>query len=58
MTRLIKCMRDNAVEAWEKVVTLRQELGELHQTTRFDDCKSMGAIVERNLEITLARHMD
>lgn len=54
---LLACMKKNAVEPFEKVVQLRAELGEYHQTHRFDSCQSMGDIVERNLEITLGKHL-
>jgi hypothetical protein len=51
-------MKKDRAEPFDKVVQLRQELGEFHQTTRFDACNSMGEIVERNLEFTLHRHFD
>ena len=54
---LLACMKKNAVEPFEKVVQLRAELGEYHQTHSFDSCQSMGEIVERNLEITLGKHL-
>ena len=54
---LLACMKKNAVEPFEKVVQLRAELGEYHQTHSFDSCQSMGDIVERNLEITLGKHL-
>ncbi len=55
---LLRCMKLNATEPFDKVTQLRAELGEFHHTHRFGDCKSMGAIVERNLEITLGRHLE
>ena len=58
LRHLITCMKMDRAEPFDKVVQLRQELGEFHQTTRFDACNSMGEIVERNLEFTLHRHFD
>ncbi len=58
LRHLVGCMKKDRSEPWEKVVQLRQELGEYHQTTRFEHCNSMGEIVERNLEIMLQRHFD
>ena len=54
---LIKCMKSNAVEPFEKVVQLRAELAAYHGTHLFDACKSMGEIVERNLDHMLGRHL-
>ncbi len=58
ITALLRCMKRNAVEPFDKVARLRAELGEYHLTHRFDSCESMGEIVERNLEIMLGRHLE
>lgn len=57
VSALIACMKKLPAEPAEKVTTLKRELGEYHQTTAFDDCSCMGDVVERNLEVTLARHL-
>jgi hypothetical protein len=51
-------MKNNAVEPFEKVIQLRAELGQYHSSHLFDSCKSMGEIVERNLDIMLGRHLE
>lgn len=55
---LLRCMKSNAVEPFEKVVQLRSELGQLHTTHLFDTCTSMGEIVERNLDLLLGKHLE
>ena len=55
---LLRCMKNNAVEPFEKVVQLRAELGQYHSSTLFESCKSMGEIVERNLDLMLGRHLE
>ena len=57
ISALLECMRTNPAEPPEKVIQLAQELGEYHKSDAFDDCHSMGEIVARNLEVTLARHI-
>jgi hypothetical protein len=54
---LLDCMKRNPREPVEKVRQLARELGEHHRTDRFDACASMGDVVERNLEITLGKHL-
>lgn len=54
---LLRAMKNHPQEPREKVEQLRAELGEHHHTHVFDDCDSMGAIVERNLEVTLGKHL-
>ncbi len=54
---MIRCMKNLPAEPPEKVATLKQELGEYHQCDDFADCKSMGDVVERNLAVTLGRHL-
>ena len=58
ITALLHCMKNNAVEPFEKVVQLRAELGQYHSSHLFDSCKSMGEIVERNLDLMLGRHLE
>lgn len=54
---LLSCMKSSPREPAEKVRQLARELGEYHHTAVFDKCASMGEVVERNLEVTLARHI-
>ncbi|MBL9179588.1 MAG: hypothetical protein JNM65_16110 [Verrucomicrobiaceae bacterium] len=55
---LLRCMKRNAVEPFEKVVQLRAELGQFHNTHLFAACQNMGEIVERNLDLMLGRHLE
>jgi hypothetical protein len=57
LTSLFDCMKRNAAEPPEKVQQLARELGEYHHSKAFDDCKSMGDVVERHLQHSLARHL-
>jgi hypothetical protein len=50
-------MKRNPREPMDKVRQLALELGEYHQTSGFETCASMGDVVERNLEISLGRHL-
>jgi hypothetical protein len=56
ISTLITCMKANPREPVEKVQQLARELGEYHHTDSFDVCDTMGAVVERNLEVMLGRH--
>jgi len=56
--RLIDSMKESRSEPVEKVAQLRRELGEHHRTPLFDECESMGHIVERHLSLSLDRHLD
>lgn len=57
LSALIECMKKNPREPRDKVMQLARELGEHHRTDRFDACDSMGAVVETNLAVALARHL-
>ena len=57
ITALLQIMKNNPREPADKVAQLARELGEYHRTDVFDTCDSMGAVVERNLEVTLGRHL-
>ena len=52
---LLRCMRHHPMEPAEKVIQLKKELGEYHKTSYFDDCASMGDIVEKNIEFTVGK---
>lgn len=54
---LLGCMKKNPHEPQDKVMQLARELGEHHRSDRFDNCDSMGAIVETHLAVALGRHL-
>ena len=39
----------------EKVVELRDGLAQFHETDAFAECKTMGELVARNIEVVLAK---
>lgn len=53
--RLIHCIRVSECSPRKKIDQLGQELGEYHHTVKFRDCKVMGDIVARNMQVCLAR---
>ncbi|MBX7207054.1 MAG: hypothetical protein K1X78_01975 [Verrucomicrobiaceae bacterium] len=57
VSALLSCMKRQPAEPPEKVATLKRELGEYHQSSAFDGCTCMGDVVEKNLEVTLAKHL-
>lgn len=57
ISTLLQIMKNNPREPADKVAQLARELGEYHHSNAFDACDSMGAVVEKNLEVTLARHL-
>ena len=57
VSALLNCMKLHPAEPADKVRTLKQELGEYHHTTGFEKCTCMGDVVEKNLEVTLGRHL-
>lgn len=50
---LFHCMKVHAGEPSEKVIQLREELCEYHQTKNFSNAASMGELVEQHIEFTL-----
>ncbi len=52
---LFRAMKHHPAEPQEKVERLRRELGEHHTTTYFENCTSMGALVEKHIEFRLGR---
>jgi hypothetical protein len=54
---LFRCMKHNPEEPAEKVALLRSELAVHHQAQIFEDCRSMGDIVEKHIEFALGRHL-
>lgn len=54
---LFRAMKHYPAEPPAKVVQLKKELGEYHGTGVFDDCMSMGDIVERHIEFMLGKQL-
>jgi hypothetical protein len=54
---LLTCMKNDRLEPWDKVLQLRQELEEHHKNTRFQQCNSMGDIIETHLQVALQKHL-
>ena len=52
---LFRCMKHNPAEPEEKVAQLKTELDEFHQTNIFDECVSMGDIVEKHIEFMVSK---
>lgn len=57
IAELLKCMKAQPAEPPEKVAQLKNDLAEFHHTSAFKSCSCMGEVVERNLEITLGKHL-
>lgn len=58
ITALLRCMKNRPAEPPDKVSQLKAELGDYHQTEVFQPCSCMGEVVEKNLEVTLGRHLE
>ena len=52
---IFRAMKHHPAEPPDKVAQLKHELGEHHRTTGFEDCHSMGDLVERHIEFMLGR---
>jgi hypothetical protein len=50
---LINVLKKDNISTDENVSTLKKELGKFHRSTAFDNCKSMGEIVETNIKVML-----
>jgi len=55
LTELIRLMEGDQISTSEKVVQLRTELAQHHNSSLFEKCNSMGEIVLANLELLLAK---
>jgi hypothetical protein len=55
--QLFATIKGSPVEPREKVQQLRQELGDFHHSRAFQDCESMGELLELHLHSSLARHL-
>jgi hypothetical protein len=54
---LVRCMKHHPAEPLEKVLQLARELGEYHGTHLFNDCHTMGDVVEKHIEFMLGKHL-
>jgi hypothetical protein len=57
VTALFQCMKDNPTEPAAKVMSLREELGEFHQSADFARAMTMGDVVELHIQHCLAAHL-
>lgn len=55
LTKLFNVMNADVVSSEEKVRKLKAELGQHHKTNAFEDCRSMGEIVQTNIRLLLAK---
>ncbi len=55
LRRLFDVMNKDIISTEDKVIKLRKDLGEHHKTKAFDNCRSMGEIVETNIRLLLAK---
>lgn len=54
---LFRAMKHHPAEPPAKVSQLKKELGEYHGTGTFDDCASMGELVEKHIEFMLGKQL-
>jgi hypothetical protein len=54
---LCSSMKNNPLEPPDKVEQLRAELAEYHHSHAFEQCQSMGEILELHLHSSVARHV-
>lgn len=54
---LFDAMKNSPEEPVEKVEQLAHELGEYHHSRAFDGCQSMGEVLEKHLQASLAKHL-
>ncbi|MFV1994300.1 MAG: hypothetical protein ACC661_02595 [Verrucomicrobiales bacterium] len=52
---LLQCMGEDECAPAEQVAELRGELGVMHETNAFADCRTMGDLVKRNIEFVLSK---
>lgn len=52
---LLACLRGDEISSPEKAAQLAAELGEYHQTNAFERCRTMGEVVEANLNVCIAK---
>lgn len=52
---LLEVMRQDRISAPAKVGQLQEELMAHHETDSFKNCRSMGELVEQNIELLLAK---
>ncbi len=52
---LLDCMSNDHISPDDKMLQLRDELAEFHQTTAFAHCNSMGDLVRANIHVSLQK---
>ncbi|MBL9154994.1 MAG: hypothetical protein JNK37_21110 [Verrucomicrobiales bacterium] len=52
---LFACLRQDDISTPEKVAQLSAELGEFHQSTAFEGCRTMGDVVSTNLQVSIEK---
>ncbi len=57
LAALLACMREQELSTPEKVVQLRQELADYHKTRVFDECDSMGALVDAHIQFNVSERV-
>jgi hypothetical protein len=55
---LFACLRQDDISTAEKVAQLAAELGEFHQTTAFEACRTMGDVVATNLAVSVQKALN
>ncbi len=55
LQRMFACMSAQELSPPEKFTQLREELGTYHQTTAFEPCSSMGALVAAHIEFVVSK---
>lgn len=55
LSALWKAMLDDEIAPEENVIYLREGLNEYHETDAFRSCETMGQLVKKNLEVSLAK---
>ncbi len=54
---LLTSMKSQKLSKEEKTTNLKKELNEFHKTKKFSNCKSMGEILQLNMELILSDHL-
>lgn len=52
---LFECMRTDEISTPEKTAQLAEELGEFHESTAFQSCRTMGDVVLVNLQVCIEK---
>lgn len=57
ISALFAAMKSSPAEPQDKVRQLAQELGDFHHSRAFENCESMGEVLEKHLQSALARNL-